>query len=152
MNSRICSRDTCEGVIGPRSKKDHCRKCAERDRLAARYLDPRFVARQTQAARISRQKPEIRDRRNAGLRAAGFPTHAAKLAFFAGLKSGPCVDCGVPYPSYVMDWDHRPGEVKLFTISVGKATKARQAVLDEIAKCDLVCSNCHRERTFGCRR
>ena len=55
-----------------------------------------------------------------------------------------CTDCGLEctrdnYPAF--DWDHRPGTVKLFTI--GGNVLGRQRVLDEVAKCDLRCRNCH---------
>jgi len=47
-----------------------------------------------------------------------------------------------------MDFDHRPGEEKLFLLKVSKmVTYKLETVLLEIAKCDLVCANCHRMRT-----
>ena len=61
-------------------------------------------------------------------------------------ESNPCMDCGQKYPYYVMDYDHREGEEKEFTVA-HYTGKAWQRVLNEIAKCDLVCSNCHRIRT-----
>ena len=65
----------------------------------------------------------------------------------AVLKAGPCMDCGVSYPSCVMDFDHRPGTTKTRG-GVSQMSKAPwERVLDEVAKCDLVCSNCHRIRT-----
>jgi hypothetical protein len=61
-------------------------------------------------------------------------------------KSRPCADCGVQYPYYIMDFDHRDGATKAFMLSdVSCATS--KSLLREIAKCDVVCSNCHRERT-----
>jgi hypothetical protein len=64
-------------------------------------------------------------------------------------KSVPCADCGIQYPHYVMDFDHRPEEEKLFNIGMMVSYRpAMQVFLDEIAKCDVVCANCHRERTF----
>lgn len=60
----------------------------------------------------------------------------------------PCADCGIKYPYYVMDFDHRPEEVKLFTISEVFKYKTLEATKAEIIKCDVVCSNCHRERTY----
>lgn len=63
-------------------------------------------------------------------------------------KDKPCFDCGVKYPPYVMQFDHRPGEIKLFGIAQ-MATRSRALVAAEIAKCDLVCANCHAERTFN---
>lgn len=70
-------------------------------------------------------------------------------SYIVAQKDNPCMDCGVNYPSYVMDFDHRPSEYKLFNISrYMRANKSLQQVVEEIAKCDLVCSNCHRIRTF----
>ncbi len=61
-------------------------------------------------------------------------------------KARPCGDCGIQYPSYVMDFDHVRG-VKLFDI--GSATRfSRDIVFAEMDKCDVVCANCHRERTY----
>jgi len=61
-------------------------------------------------------------------------------------KARPCADCGVQYPYYVMDFDHRDGATKQFSLhAVTQVTK--WAVLREIEKCDVVCANCHRERT-----
>src|ERR1035437_10729198 len=60
------------------------------------------------------------------------------------LKDWPCMDCGGSFPPCCMDFDHVRGK-KLFEVSsivVGKWDK----ILKEIAKCDLVCANCHRLR------
>lgn len=66
------------------------------------------------------------------------------------LKDGqPCMDCRERFPFYVLDYDHRPGEVKRFEI--GKAVRGSykwETILAEIAKCDLICANCHRKRTW----
>lgn len=63
------------------------------------------------------------------------------------LKQVPCADCGEVYPPYVMDFDHVRGEKK-FTISQALDGETED-LLAEIAKCDVVCANCHRERTHG---
>lgn len=63
-------------------------------------------------------------------------------------KNGPCMDCGVQYPFYIMDFDHRPGEVKCFGLGDAES-RSTAKILAEIDKCDLVCANCHRERTFN---
>jgi hypothetical protein len=62
-------------------------------------------------------------------------------------KDKPCADCGVKYSPWVMDFDHVRG-VKIQNVAYLAMTKNRDAVLEEIAKCDVVCSNCHRERTY----
>lgn len=62
-------------------------------------------------------------------------------------KARPCTDCGTQYPYYVMQFDHRPGEVKKY----GPADlpwKSWNAARLEIAKCDVVCANCHAARTY----
>lgn len=63
----------------------------------------------------------------------------------------PCADCGNKYPPYVMDFDHRDPSKKSFSVAKFKSTNSVERVLKEIAKCDVVCANCHRERTFGRR-
>ncbi len=62
--------------------------------------------------------------------------------------SNPCTDCGVFYPFYVMDFDHLPQYEKLFELSRAPRCGSLTAVQEEMAKCDLVCANCHRVRTF----
>jgi len=63
------------------------------------------------------------------------------------LKDKPCVDCGHTFPPECLDFDHRDSTQKSFTIS--KLNKISFAnLLQEIAKCDLICSNCHRTRTL----
>ena len=64
-------------------------------------------------------------------------------------ESSPCMDCGEPHPSYIMDFDHVRGEKKgLISEMVSNGVPWRH-IEAEIAKCDLVCSNCHRYRTFA---
>jgi hypothetical protein len=46
-----------------------------------------------------------------------------------------------------MDFDHISGEKKNNVGTMVAHGHSRQAVMDEIAKCDLVCANCHRIRT-----
>lgn len=70
--------------------------------------------------------------------------------FLSDLKSKtPCKDCGVQYPPYVMQFDHREGEVKVGEVSRLAASSSEKMLLAEIAKCDIVCANCHAERTHS---
>ena len=67
--------------------------------------------------------------------------------FVQQIKEQPCADCGIKYPYYVMDFDHRENEAKKFGLnSLGRVTMS--ILIQEIAKCDVVCSNCHRERIY----
>lgn len=62
----------------------------------------------------------------------------------------PCVDCAGRFPAEVMDFDHVRG-VKLFELSEA-AGRSLEIIAREIAKCDLVCANCHRLRTASRRK
>jgi len=62
-------------------------------------------------------------------------------------KKKPCADCGIEYPYYIMQYDHRDSSSKLFHVGLSKS-KGHKLLLDEIAKCDVVCANCHAERTY----
>lgn len=62
------------------------------------------------------------------------------------LKAFPCQDCENSFPSYVMDFDHVRGE-KLGNVSSMCNNRPLTMIMKEIEKCDLVCANCHRERT-----
>jgi hypothetical protein len=77
--------------------------------------------------------------------------YAKKRVKFDLLKEGkPCADCGASYPPYVMDWDHRDKGQKCFGIAAALGSNTPwPAVLLEVAKCDLVCANCHRIRTWA---
>ena len=61
-------------------------------------------------------------------------------------KEVPCADCGVRYPYYVMDLDHVTDD-KAMIVSKLVNFGATERLRAEIAKCQAVCANCHRERT-----
>lgn len=76
--------------------------------------------------------------------------HKRRLkAILLEAKNQPCSDCKRRFPPYVLDFDHREGERKLFNVSELNAHRwvSVRVLLAEIAKCDLVCANCHRIRT-----
>lgn len=68
--------------------------------------------------------------------------YAFLIEFF---RSNPCSDCGEDDP-VVLEFDHVGGE-KAFNISKGIRDRSWVKLLDEIAKCEVVCANCHRRRT-----
>lgn len=65
--------------------------------------------------------------------------------FVTSLKTGPCTDCGQKFAPYVMQFDHRGG--KAYTVSRMR-NHSQENILEEVAKCDLVCANCHAIRTY----
>lgn len=81
------------------------------------------------------------------MRAYGREARAATAWVAEYKESHPCTDCGGYFPSECMDFDHRPGEVKLRNIGKMSNYRSHDLIREEIAKCDLVCANCHRTRT-----
>lgn len=75
----------------------------------------------------------------------------AKKELLQGLlrevKATPCTDCGVQYPYYVMQLDHLPSFEKIYEpaqlVNCGSVKK----FWEEVEKCEVVCANCHAERT-----
>jgi len=68
-----------------------------------------------------------------------------RRAMFGMLKTERgCYDCGALLPAEALQWDHVRGE-KLFEIS--NTQREIESLVDEIAKCDCVCANCHFIRT-----
>ena len=70
---------------------------------------------------------------------------AKRDAFIETLKLKPCMDCNGIFPPCVMEFDHVRGK-KHKPVSQLRHNKMETLLL-EVAKCDLVCSNCHRMRT-----
>ncbi len=61
----------------------------------------------------------------------------------------PCTDCRNVFHFSAMQWDHLPGFGKLSEVSeLVRCGPSRARILAEIAKCELVCANCHAVRTY----
>lgn len=58
-----------------------------------------------------------------------------------------CADCGYSANPVALDFDHREGETKSFPIASKISSFRLDRLWAEIAKCDVVCANCHRIRT-----
>ena len=61
-------------------------------------------------------------------------------------KGGKCENCG--YDRYIgaLEFHHKDASKKDFTLSETKGYKFDQKIKDELDKCSLLCSNCHREK------
>lgn len=62
-------------------------------------------------------------------------------------ETSPCTDCHKRYPYYVMDFDHledKEGLIKFFVNN-----NNRTGLEKELQKCEIVCSNCHRKRSYN---
>jgi 5-methylcytosine-specific restriction endonuclease McrA len=62
-------------------------------------------------------------------------------------KDVPCADCGQKFHHCAMDFDHLANK----SFNIGEAANKqypKTKIIEEIAKCEIVCSNCHRLRTW----
>ena len=67
------------------------------------------------------------------------------------LRSVPCADCGGRFAQCSMDFDHRDPTTKVRAVT-RMIFGSIERMLAEAAKCDIVCANCHRLRTFERRK
>lgn len=91
---------------------------------------------------------QIRTGRRTGIRKNKNPYSSEfRREYLDRLRDIPCADCVGRFPTVAMDFDHLPGCVKSFGIMQGWRHRKWEDILAEIAKCEIVCSNCHRVRT-----
>lgn len=115
------------------------------NRTGMMVLMPRKV-RDLEAERLASQRhyaanPEYYRDRNRR-------TKIRKREYVREVRSQPCTDCRESFPWYVMEFDHVPGRgEKLFNLG-NPVSYGMNQIKNEIAKCDVVCANCHRERTY----
>jgi formate-dependent nitrite reductase cytochrome c552 subunit len=66
-----------------------------------------------------------------------------------GYMGGSCMLCGYDKHPAVLDFHHVDPLTKSFGISSGGFSRSWASIKSEIAKCVLVCANCHREIEIG---
>lgn len=79
------------------------------------------------------------------------PARIARKQKLIEIFGGKCYSCGYNKSSAALDFHHREPTQKTRTVSHLLAVNQAWAwpeVLIEASKCDLVCSNCHRECTY----
>lgn len=57
-----------------------------------------------------------------------------------------CTDCGYNAHYAALEFDHLPGTVKVKNV-MAMCWNSWSAIWAEVAKCEVVCSNCHSVRT-----
>lgn len=80
------------------------------------------------------------------------PLMQEKLKLVADVKNKPCCDCGGRFDPVCMEFDHLDHTQKSFLLSTDARWKSIAVIKAEIAKCEVVCANCHRVRTFKTRK
>lgn len=70
------------------------------------------------------------------------------LEFLRALRRVESADRGERFEPHQMDFDHRTPSEKRFNLTASRAMLvSKEQLLAEIAKCDVVCANCHAGRT-----
>jgi hypothetical protein len=88
------------------------------------------------------------NRKNRHKKALRDTTRRAEVkAYIDKIKTAtPCADCRKKFPPVCMDFDHVEAKVRTVSGLVSGAYRL-ELVKEEIARCELVCANCHRIRT-----
>jgi hypothetical protein len=69
------------------------------------------------------------------------------------MKRGkPCADCGLSFHPVAMQWDHIGTDKVINTSRAVNSSWSRERIISELAKCELVCANCHSIRTYTRKR
>ena len=74
-----------------------------------------------------------------------------RKAHFVAYLGGKCFDCGEAHEPYIFDFDHRDPNTKTADPGALMAQSSMERIREEVDKCDLVCANCHRRRTYHSR-
>ena len=76
--------------------------------------------------------------------AAALKSHRVKKKeWLNGLKGNICQRCKLEWPSYVLEFHHRDPSEKEFILAK-LYSRSKERILEEIKKCDVLCSNCHK--------
>ncbi len=101
-----------------------------------RKYDNAYYAKMTLERKLHKQRQQNERR------------HKIVLFVFEYKKTHPCVDCGEDDP-IVLEFDHLIQKNKEFNIADGcHGGFSLKKIINEINKCDVVCANCHKRRTF----
>lgn len=63
-------------------------------------------------------------------------------------ETNPCKDCGEKLHFSQMDFDHIGDNKKINIAKLANSAVSIKELKKEIAKCEVVCANCHRLRTW----
>lgn len=141
MECSKCHEDKPEKAFATfRSRKGELRRRGECWACRGKYAFENFERLQQWRKEYNAKNRTKKSLRDKELRQKG-------RALVDAFKDKPCADCGVKYPPVAMDLDHvRGGKIRSVSSLVGSGYRI-ELILEELKKCEVVCSNCHRIRT-----
>jgi ribosomal protein L44E len=145
ISTKTCER--CGGVFPAKILIDETMRSLYRRRFCL-VCSP-FGAHNTSKAPSGKPiGPELveerRRRRNANTYRSLKKRRLRRKAELVTAAGGRCIDCGYANCLGALDFHHRDPATKDF--SVGHFNGSLKRLLAEVAKCDLLCANCHRTR------
>lgn len=127
------------------NRKFCCNKCKERDKYLRKepYLDKEYLQKYRKAWYENKKKDEAwKEKINLQYKARYYKVQG----FLRDYKVDKgCTDCGYNAHHAALEFDHIIG-VKRINVCNADSIKAAQK---EIEKCEVVCSNCHKIRTYN---
>ena len=121
---RVCQNPSCGNKLNTRQKKFCSYSCA----YAARQYLPK----------------KTREEKNAYMAAYMLKRYHRRRAAAIELLGGKCVRCGT---TGNLELDHIDRSQKAFTTGAAFATWSEERVQAEVAKCQLLCKDCHLEKS-----
>lgn len=144
--------------LGVNSTKKRCTRCRkhkdiehfsrDRARSDGRYSwckKCKYEHNQSTKPQRTKKQEAWNKKHRSQWRAAYRVRRSNRTALINKLKNVPCSDCRKKFHPFCMDFDHKLGVIKCRDVSQIMAIKD---ILEEVKKCDVVCSNCHRLRTY----
>lgn len=107
------------------------------------YNKNRYASPEARAAELQRGRDKYRE--------AGKPARTQRKLTLLRMFGGKCESCGYSKSAAALDFNHHDPATKTRTVSHLLAVNqpwAWLAAIEEAKKCNLLCSNCHREHTY----
>ena len=111
---------------GVEKRKGQCKTCVNAYHVARREADPDKKRKHQSYTRAR---------------------HVRLVEEMRELKKEPCKDCGGQFKPWQMQFDHVRGRKVAAIADIVKRGNIRQ-LKAELPKCELVCANCHADRTY----
>lgn len=89
------------------------------------------------------------DKRRQAARSWAAKNHATQKQLAVDYKGGCCTDCAGKYPLCVYDFHHLDPKQKDMHLAQALNARGFEFCKEELDKCILLCSNCHRIRHHG---
>ena len=137
-----CGQDKLESAFnksryGLTARCKECLQFLDRERYNNNHLGRKDQTINRQRTRYKENGEEMRSLQNQ-------KTYEFKLKMIWAIHDGKCGECGFEHPA-ALQFHHRDPSQKLFQLQAIPRTRSHpwSEILAEIAKCDLLCANCH---------